>query len=436
MLNTKGSHESEDVRPSEPDVRDSDAGMDADEPEFEIPATCGDRVVDPGEECDDGNAVSGDGCEVTCRFSCHGDDECMDGSVCNGSESCNIDSHTCVGGVPGEDGFVCVAEPRRICLEGVCEASVCGDGFVDEGGGEFCEPALSPSCREDCTYACLTDEECPDDADVCNGDEFCNPATNRCGRRDPAPGGTTCDDGFFCTREDACDGAGHCLGVQACDDGLDCTTDSCDEAADQCTSAIDSGQCLIGGACYGWDERNPANECQECEPGATRDSWSPVIDATPCNGGNGVCCGGTCRVGGDCCTSFDCTEGCAGTEVKCEGLDAAACETQAGCTLSGGTCGGAIDCPRLVARMSGGCATCGCAPPVECPGLDCPCEGVSSLGCGTLSYVLCVQCGCSLMGGTCGGTHYPCSTYVLPVACGSQLDCRWSTGVCTGYVCM
>ena len=31
-------------------------------------ARCGDGIVDPGEECDDGNNVSGDGCSATCEY--------------------------------------------------------------------------------------------------------------------------------------------------------------------------------------------------------------------------------------------------------------------------------------------------------------------------------------------------------------------------------
>src|SRR5262249_49944429 len=36
-------------------------------------AACGDGVVQAGEECDDGNATGGDGCEADCTFTCaHG----------------------------------------------------------------------------------------------------------------------------------------------------------------------------------------------------------------------------------------------------------------------------------------------------------------------------------------------------------------------------
>jgi cysteine-rich repeat protein len=31
-------------------------------------SVCGDHIVDPGEECDDGNTVSGDGCSADCRL--------------------------------------------------------------------------------------------------------------------------------------------------------------------------------------------------------------------------------------------------------------------------------------------------------------------------------------------------------------------------------
>jgi len=29
---------------------------------------CGDGILDPGEECDDGNNVNGDGCDENCRI--------------------------------------------------------------------------------------------------------------------------------------------------------------------------------------------------------------------------------------------------------------------------------------------------------------------------------------------------------------------------------
>ena len=57
---------------------------------------CGDRVFNPGEQCDDGNNRDGDGCSATCRSEFCGDgivqpglfEECDDGNF-NGGDGCN-----------------------------------------------------------------------------------------------------------------------------------------------------------------------------------------------------------------------------------------------------------------------------------------------------------------------------------------------------------
>src|SRR5690606_31392192 len=53
-----------------PDLPDGDEDPDPlpDLPDDTQP-TCGDGVVDPGEDCDDGNDVDADGCNVDCRSS-------------------------------------------------------------------------------------------------------------------------------------------------------------------------------------------------------------------------------------------------------------------------------------------------------------------------------------------------------------------------------
>ncbi|MBN1772370.1 MAG: hypothetical protein JXB32_13960 [Deltaproteobacteria bacterium] len=49
---------------------DADTDGDGDLPEaMPLPPTCGDGTVDPGEECDDGNRLNGDGCNWVCRRS-------------------------------------------------------------------------------------------------------------------------------------------------------------------------------------------------------------------------------------------------------------------------------------------------------------------------------------------------------------------------------
>src|SRR5262249_40390449 len=70
---------------------------------------CGDGHARHGEECDDGNNVSGDGCDATCHS------ECGDGKI-GGEEECD-DGNRAIG-----DG----------CLGGLCNL----EGIYPGGGGE------------------------------------------------------------------------------------------------------------------------------------------------------------------------------------------------------------------------------------------------------------------------------------------------------------
>src|SRR5690242_11043208 len=81
--------------------------------------TCGNGVVDRNEACDDGNTMSGDGCEADCSFTCDnkspetGDAKCDDGNPCNGAETCG-DDHACAPGMKADDGSSCGA--GKICI--------------------------------------------------------------------------------------------------------------------------------------------------------------------------------------------------------------------------------------------------------------------------------------------------------------------------------
>jgi uncharacterized delta-60 repeat protein len=56
---------------------------------------CGNRLVDPGEQCDDGNTADGDCCSASCQIEPDGA-SCTDGAYCNGAETCRAGS--CQGG--------------------------------------------------------------------------------------------------------------------------------------------------------------------------------------------------------------------------------------------------------------------------------------------------------------------------------------------------
>jgi cysteine-rich repeat protein len=129
-------------------------------------SNCGNGTIDAGEECDDGNAVGGDGCSVVCRF-----EVCGNGYVDVG-ESCD-DGNTVSG-----DGCsdVCIREPR------------CGDGFVDPG--EECDDHNVVS-GDGCSDVCIREPRC--------GDGYLDP-------------GEECDDGNT-VRDDGCSSGCH---VEAC----------------------------------------------------------------------------------------------------------------------------------------------------------------------------------------------------------------------------
>jgi cysteine-rich repeat protein len=183
---------------------------------------CGNSILDPGEECDDGNGSNNDACLNSCLEA-----SCGDGFVENGVEEC-------------DDGNT---ENTDNCVEG-CRLSYCGDGFV-RTGFEECDDGNADNddaCLEDCVAATCGDgfvqagvEEC-DDGNTNNDDacpETCQ--TARCGDGFVQVGEEECDDGNA-DNDDACledcvaatcgDGFVQ-TGVEECDDGNTNNDDAC-----------------------------------------------------------------------------------------------------------------------------------------------------------------------------------------------------------------
>jgi cysteine-rich repeat protein len=55
---------------------------------------CGNGILDAGEECDDGNSTSLDGCDMDCTLTCIEDADCSMGTVCS-TDTCNLETNTC-----------------------------------------------------------------------------------------------------------------------------------------------------------------------------------------------------------------------------------------------------------------------------------------------------------------------------------------------------
>lgn len=145
--------------------------------------------------------------------------------------------------------------------------------------------------------------------------------------------GTPCDDGLFCTIDDACNAAGECVGElrdcsnSACDPGF-CNEvqDACESlplavgdycvvpgqpcsvgtcwANGECVAELDYG-CFIEGVCVAADGSNPDNACQVCDPGQSTTSWSAnqpgaVCKAAYCDAQGDAVGPSTCDSAGNC----------------------------------------------------------------------------------------------------------------------------------------
>src|SRR5262245_6277689 len=171
---------------------------------------CGNGVLDPGEQCDDGNTLAGDCCSPACQFEAPASpcatNVCLDGMACDGAGVCG-------GGTPNmgpcDDGNACTT--GDVCVGGTCV-----------GGA-------APDCNDN--------NPCTSDA--------CDPASGCVN----APNALPCDDGNACTTGDTCAGGGCVPGPATnCDDGNPCTTDACDPMLG-CTNTANTDRCNDGDSC-------------------------------------------------------------------------------------------------------------------------------------------------------------------------------------------
>ena len=87
--------------------------------------SCGDGIEDPGEDCDDGNPVEGDGCDSNCTFSACGNgivspatgEECDDGNLEDG-DCCSAGCELASPGSACDDGNPCTRLDE--CNAGIC----------------------------------------------------------------------------------------------------------------------------------------------------------------------------------------------------------------------------------------------------------------------------------------------------------------------------
>jgi cysteine-rich repeat protein len=212
----------------------------------EIEPSCGDGNVDAGEQCDDGNSVDGDGCSTNCTTEIVAD--CGDGNLDSG-EQCDD------GNLSNGDGCsdLCLIETGSSCntrdanIPSVCEPG-CGDGSL--GSTEECDDGNNVD-GDGCSGVCTLEEglEACGDGNVDAGEE-CDDGNNVNG--DGCS--TVCDIeiGFTCSGSpSACVGGcgdGDPERPEECDDGNNVDGDGCSssceiEAANYCS--LNPTNCVV-----------------------------------------------------------------------------------------------------------------------------------------------------------------------------------------------
>jgi cysteine-rich repeat protein len=152
-----------------------------------VPAGCGNGVLGDAEECDDGNDVDGDGCDVDCTFSCETDEDCQNETVCDGIETCDVSTRACQAGAPpdcsdSENTMNEFGEWGPECTVDTCDPAVgCVNTLRDRDGDGY-PPASYMVDGASFSCAGTANNDCNDiDETVFPGaEEICDGRDNNC----------------------------------------------------------------------------------------------------------------------------------------------------------------------------------------------------------------------------------------------------------------
>lgn len=215
--------------------------------------------------------------------------------------------------------------------------------------------------------------------------------------------GKACDDGLFCTVEDACS-AGVCAGApRECEDGVACNgasrceeeaqrcapdenqcagSDVCDVASDTCVSTCES--CLIANVCVSAGSALAGNPCMVCDPARSTTAYSPSV-GSPCGAAATTCSAqDTCDPSGVCQANHAAVGSPCGNPASSECNGADSCDGNGNCSANlasnGAACNDGQFCTAGDACQGGGCVA---ARALECGNLracneaagECRCTG-------------------------------------------------------------
>ena len=348
------------------------------------PPVCGDSKVEDDEECDDGNTLNLDGCNMHCRKEAEcGDAQCQPEAGENCS-SCPYD---------------CVCSSEQCCVDQSCAECPpeCGDGVLE--GGEECDDGNTEDA-DGCSALCEEEELCGNgQCDKYVGEEDCETCPEDCG-----------------CLEDECCTTGVCIFCHGCGDGV------CEpEYGDTCGSCPEDCPCGCGEECV--EESCDFTACQEkdCGDDGCGGSCGECGEHYACLEetcvyqpwcGNGTCdpdaeeqcnsCPLDCECGcGEQCLDGECTF------VACDGKE---CGSD-GCGTFCGSCQEHYICDSGSCVYEPWCGDNECAGDSGedcsvCPA-DCPCGCGEECIAGECIFTACFykECGLDGCGGSCGSCN-------------------------------
>ncbi len=456
---------------------------------------CGNGRIDRTEACDDGNLLSGDGCDETCMseagWTCFGQPSlcstiCGNG-ITSGMESCD-DGNTeaedgCSPTCAIEQGWQCVGQPSDC-------APRCGDGLL--AGEEKCDGdtmavtscfdlnlgggalACLPNCELDLSD-CEVQAECGNGQveypEVCDGNtlagETCQSQGFQTGELACLPG---CD-GFDTSGCSGTCGDNEKNGAEVCDNSdlgeATCATLGFDGGALACapdcasfdTSGCSGGTCGDGylGSSEACDGANLAGHtCQSFGYYGGSLACAPDCSDFDLSGCSGTCGDGVIdpsevcdswSLGGETCQSQGYDAGSLGCSSNCASFDTSDCSYSCAINCGGPGCdnqpcgadglvcqGGSCLCSGNGGAPQSAETACSDGYDNDCDGLiDCQDDQCSSAPCGA-NGLECLDGACQCTGD--GGTPQASETYCNDSAdndCDGQIDCDDSS--CAGAPC-